>query len=59
MAPTMNQVHCHLHEKETLINILKDYKFSKSREVLVAERKNLVAKENKTVQMLQESYTCN
>ena len=32
----------HLHEKGSLINILKDNEFSKSREVLAAKRKNLV-----------------
>ena len=32
----------HLHEEGSLINILKDNEFSKSREVLAAKRKNLV-----------------
>ena len=32
----------YLHEKGSLINILKDNEFSKSREVLAAKRKNLV-----------------
>ena len=32
----------HLHEKGSLINILKENHFSKSREVLAAKRKNLV-----------------
>ena len=32
----------HLHEKGSLINILRDNEFSKSREVLATERKNLV-----------------
>ena len=32
----------HLHEKGSLINILEDSKFSKTREVLAATRKNLV-----------------
>ena len=31
-----------MHEKGSLINILKDNEFSKSREVLAAKRKNLV-----------------
>ena len=33
---------CYLYEKGSLINILKDNEFSKSREVLAAKRKNLV-----------------
>ena len=32
----------YLHEKRSLINILRDNEFSKSREVLAANRKNLV-----------------
>ena len=36
----------HLHEKGSLINILKDNEFSKSREVLAAKRKNLVRQGN-------------
>ena len=45
----------YLHEKGSLINILKDNEFSKSREVLAAKRKNLARKEKETVQMPQES----
>ena len=36
---------CHLHEKGSLINILKDNDFCKSREVLAAKWKNLVPQE--------------
>lgn len=46
MAPSTSgfqrSFQCHLHEKESLINILKDNEFSKSREVLATKRKNLV-----------------
>ena len=36
----------YLHEKGSLINILRDNQFSKSREVLAAKRKNLVRQES-------------
>ena len=47
MAPSTNRLPAkffqrHLHEKGSLINILKDNEFSKSREALSAKRKNLV-----------------
>ena len=45
----------YLHEKGGLINILKDNKFSKSREVLAAKRKNLVRQGKEIVQMPQQS----
>ena len=46
---------CHLHEKGSLINILKDNEFSKSREVVAAKRKKLIRQgKRETVQMPQE-----
>jgi len=44
-----------LHEKGSLINILKDNEFSKSREVVAAKRKKLIRQgKRETVQMPQE-----
>jgi len=44
-----------LHEKGSLLNILKDNEFSTSREVLAAKERTCFGKEKETVQMPQES----